>query len=133
MPLRRSLPTLLAVLLAGCGAGQASSAGDFEGEEKKVAQVVEDLQSAGESQDGAEVCSRLLTDDLVEQLAASGRSCTQEVEKALKDADDYSLEVKDVNVTGSTATARVEDADNRARELRLSKQGADWKIAALGA
>ena len=132
MPPRRLLAALLALALAGCGAAP-SSAGDFEGEERDVAQVVEDLQAAGQAKDAGEICGRLLAAELVDALAAPGRSCTQEVDKALEDSDNFAVDVKDVTVAGSTATARVEDADEKPRELRLVKSGTTWKISALGA
>ncbi|HEX8104521.1 MAG TPA: hypothetical protein VF533_18030 [Solirubrobacteraceae bacterium] len=132
-PRPRTLLPLIAVALAGCTAGQATSAGKFKGEEKKVAEVVDDLQTAGQAKDAGEICSRILAPELVDKLAAPGRSCSDEVDKALDDADDFALDVKDVAVTGTTATARVEDADDKPRELRLVKQSAGWRIASLGA
>jgi len=131
--LRRSASPvlLLALALAGCGAA-GSSAGDFEGEERRVAQVVEDLQSAAEGRDGEEICSRLLASRFADSLAAAGRTCDQEVTKALGDAESASLEVEAVRVTGNEAVAQVKDADDRVTRLPLVREGRDWRLTAFG-
>lgn len=130
---RRLAAVLLPLALAACTTGQTSSTGSFKGEEKQVAQVVEDLQAAGEKKDAGEICSRILAPELVDELSAPGRSCTQEVDEALDDAESFALDVEDVQISGSGATARVKDGDDAVREVRLVKQGAAWKISALPA
>ena len=129
-----AIPLLLAALASGCGAS-ASSAGEFEGEEQNVAEVVEQLQSAGQSGDGGEICDELLAEPLRDQIQESGPTCEQELDKALADADDFELDVEDVTITGTSATARVKgralDKDS-VRELSLVQEGSDWRIAELG-
>ena len=129
-----TLPLLLAALAAGCGAS-ASSAGDFEGEEKAVAEVVERLQTAGEGGDAERICNDVLAEALREKIAEPGSTCEQEVDKAITDADDFHLDVEEVTVSGTEATARVrgriDDAD-RVRELQFVREGADWRASALG-
>ena len=134
--LRRSLaiPLVLAALASGCGANP-SSAGDFEGEEKNVAEVVEKLQAAGETGDAGEICGELLAKELSEEINETGSTCEQELEKALSDADDFDLEVEAVTVSGTSATAKVKgrigDQDG-VRDLRLVREGADWRLSDLG-
>ena len=129
-----ALPLLLAALASGCGANP-SSAGDFEGEEKNVAEVVEKLQSAGETGDAGEICGELLAKRLSDQIQETGSTCDQELEKALGDADDFDLEVEAVTVSGTSATAKVKgrigDRDG-VRDLRLVREGADWRLSDLG-
>jgi hypothetical protein len=131
---------LLAVLLAlaavasGCG-GSASSAGDFEGEEKRVADVVEQLQSAGETGDAAEICNEVLAKQLRDQIQEAGANCEQELEKAIQDADDFELEVEDVTITGNSATAKVRGRDGgeeRVRDFEFVREGRDWRATSLG-
>jgi hypothetical protein len=135
--MRRSLlalPLALAALTAGC-AGSASSAGDFEGEEKKVADQVEKLESAGESGDGKAICEDVLAKSLSEQITNAGSSCEEELDKAIKDADDFGLDVEDVTISGNTATARVKGTDNGedvVRTFRFAREGADWRATDLG-
>jgi hypothetical protein len=129
-----ALPLVLAALASGC-AGSASSTNDFSGEEKQVADVVEQLQSAGESGDAQEICSEILAPSLSERMKAPGSSCEQELDKALKDADDFDLDVEDVTVQGNTATARVKgrvgDGD-RVRTLEFERERSGWRATSLG-
>ena len=129
MPRRLAAALLIALALAGCGA----AGNEFEGEERAVAQTVADLASAAQGGQGEEICGRLLAPELVDRLADGSRSCAQEVTAAVRDAQDHTLEVKDVEVRGTTATARVEDGDGREQRLELVKEGgADWKVSAFG-
>ena len=124
---------LLALALAGCGA-EPSSAGKFDGEEARVAETVEEIQTAGERRDAAKLCRDLVTKALREQVAASGSSCDKEIEKALEDADAFDLEVTDVTVSGTTATAAVRgeagDTD-QTRTYRLAKEDGRWRVSAF--
>jgi hypothetical protein len=129
-----ALLLVLAVLASGCTGG-ASSAGDFEGEEKRVADVVERLQSAGEAGDAEEICDAVLAKALRDRIRATGSDCAAELDKALTDADDFDLEVEDVTINGTTATVRVKGRDgdrDRVRELELVREGEDWRAASLG-
>jgi hypothetical protein len=124
----------LAAIASGCG-GSASSAGDFEGEEKRVADVVEQLQSAGETGDAAEICNEVLAKQLRDQIQEAGANCEQELEKAIKDADDFELEVEDVTITGNSATAKVKGRDGgeeRVRDFEFVREGRDWRATSLG-
>jgi hypothetical protein len=129
-----AVPLVLAALAAGCGAS-ASSAGDFEGEERRVADVVEQLQSAGETGDAAEICSEVLAAELREEMQAAGANCEQELDKAIQDADDFELEVEDVTITGDTATAKVrgqEGDEERVRDFEFVREDGGWRATSLG-
>jgi hypothetical protein len=123
----------LVLTLAACGA-TPSSAEKFSGDEKAVAQVVEDIEAAGRSRDAAEICSRLLATELADRIKEGGKSCTEELGASLDDADDFDLQVEDVTVTGTTATARVKGRDgtkDRVATFRFVKEGTAWKAQAL--
>ena len=131
---RASLLLVAALLLSGC-AGSASSATDFEGEEKAVAEQVEKLQSAGETGDAKVICDEVLAEDLREQIQAAGASCEQELDKAIKDADDFDLEVNDVTVDGDRATAKVtgkSDGKDDVRDFTFVREGDSWRASDLG-
>jgi hypothetical protein len=136
--MRRSLavlPLVLAALASGC-AGNASSAGNFQGEEKQVADVVEKLQSAGETGDAKTICDDLLAKSLSDQIKAAGSTCEQEMDKAIKDADDFDLEVQDVTIDGDKATAKVKGRDrgaDRVRTFQFERVGSSWRVTSLGA
>jgi outer membrane PBP1 activator LpoA protein len=128
------VPLLAAFALAGCTTATTGSEEKFKGTEADVAKVVADLQDAGQRQDAERICSQILAATLVDRLGSEGTSCTQEIDKATKDADDFGLEVLDVTVTGATATARVRNgADNRAstKNLRFVREANRWKVSEL--
>jgi hypothetical protein len=131
--MRRPL-SLIALLLAtgslaGCAAGnQNASAGDFEGAERDVAQVIDDLKT---SRDPEEVCSRLFTDAYAKSLEADGEDCVDEVQAAFRDVANTDMDVDDVTVTGTRATAKVSQGDESATfELERGDDG--WQISSLG-
>jgi len=130
----KRLPVLLAALaLAGCGAQtQQSSAEKFQGEERAVAQKVEELQEAGEGREPEDICSNILASSLVQQIEAAGVKCADEMEKAIDDADDYDLQVQEVTVSGSTATAQVRRGDDGPTEtMEFAKENGQWRATSL--
>jgi hypothetical protein len=129
-----ALPLVLAVLASGC-AGNPSSTAKFNGEEKQVADKVKKLQSAGETGDAKAICDDVLSKALREQIQAAGSTCEQELDKAIKDADDFKLDVQDVTVSGNTATAKVKGRDrgkDQVREFQFVREGGDWRATGLG-
>jgi hypothetical protein len=131
--MKRLSVLLAAFALAGCGAEtQPSSAEKFQGEERAVAQKVEDLQEAGEGRNPEDICSDILASSLVQQLEAAGVKCADEMEKAIDDADDYDLQVQDVTVSGSTATAQVRRGDDGPTEtMEFTKENGQWRATSL--
>ena len=129
-----AISLLVAALAAGC-AGASSSSSDFQGDEKRVADVVEKLQSAGETGDAKTICDEVLAKSLSDQIKAAGSTCEQEMDKAIKDADDFSLDVESVDVNGNTATAKVKGRDGgeeRVRDFEFVREGSGWRATSLG-
>ncbi len=138
----RSLPPfaiVAAVLLAGC-AGQSASNDDstskFSGDQRLVANTVEDFESAASKGDQDKICRDLLAKALVDQFAQRGGTCEKAVDATLKDTDSFDLTVERVSISGQEATARVK-ADRGKKDigqsLTLVKQGAGWRISAFSA
>lgn len=131
---------LAALALAGCagGSGGEDSSGKFEGEQKLVANTVEDLETAADDRDGAKVCRDLIAAELQQRISrsAQGTACSRAVDDAIEDADATDLEVRSVVVRGTSATAvvRADLGDDRSedRTMSLVKQGGRWKISDLG-
>ncbi len=131
-----ALPLVLAALFAaGCTASDSSST-NFEGAQKDVADVVDDLASAAGTGDGAKLCADVLAPSLADAMAAGRSTCSQQLDDALKDADDNELTVESVTVDGTTATARVKGRDgadgDAIRTFEFEREGQDWKITSLG-
>lgn len=130
--LPRGLGLLLcAVVLGACGAAEESSVEEFSGAEREVAQLIADLSSAAGDADGAQICSAVLTSQFADRLKAGSRTCTQELDDALTDADEFTLDTQDVAVAGTRATARVENREGQPRTVDLVREGTDWRIAAI--
>jgi hypothetical protein len=122
-----------ATTLAGCGT--TSSATNFEGEQEAVAEVVEEIQAAGERKNPGKICDDLLARALAQRIAAAGSTCEAEMDKTIDDVDDFALEVTDVTVTGTTARATVRgrsrDEAMQTAIFTFAKQGGQWRATAL--
>src|SRR5919202_3108013 len=135
---RLASAALVCVLaLSACGQTTKDSAGKFKGEQKAVAQVVEDLQDAGSKRDAKKICSDLLTPALVTKIQqASSGKCATVLKDALGDADAFELQVQKVTINGDRADAVVESQSGdkkRTDTLQLERVGRAWRIATLGA
>ena len=127
---------LLTAAIAGCGQAP-SSAGDFKGAKKDVADTIEQLQTAATNHKPEDVCSEVLARALVEKLKTSGNACVDEMEKIISDADDFALDVTAVAITGSTATARVKARrggnDSAVTTFSLALEDKKWRLTNFGA
>ena len=134
-PVLRSLPLLLAVALAGCGQ-PPSSAGDFKGAKKDVADTIEQLQTSAQSRKPEDICAEVLARGLVEKLKTAGHDCVDEMEKVTGDADDFELDVTAVTISGATATARVKARkgakDDAVTTFTLAREDEQWRLTDLG-
>jgi hypothetical protein len=124
------VPILALLALAGCGQA-ADSAGDFKGEEKKVAQVIEDLQEYAQQDDAGEICETILDPDAVQGIP--GGDCEKAMKQAIDEADNYDLTVDSVRVSGTTARARVKAGrdEDQVETIELRKRSDLWKITRL--
>jgi hypothetical protein len=132
--MRRLALALLAVSMLAVGgctssSSSSSSAKNFQGTEADVAKVIADLQSAGQRKDAAKICSQILARSAVDEL---GSDCKGELDKAISDADEFSLSVRDVSVSGNEATATVRQGkDGPTKLVKLVKEGNSWKVSGL--
>jgi hypothetical protein len=72
---------------------------------------------------------------LRDEIQEAGSSCEQEMDKAIKDADDFELDVEDVTISGEKATAKVKGRDQgeeRVRDFEFVREGDDWRATSLG-
>ena len=126
-----------AAVVAGCATQSTSSdsSGTFKGEQRLVANTVEDFESAASKGDQAKICRELLSKDLVATYAQHGGTCDKAVDEALKDTDSFGLTVESVALDGSQATARVKadrGKNDVIRTMTLVKQGPAWRISEFG-
>jgi Putative lumazine-binding len=137
----RPLPLFALVVglaLAGCAAQSTTkdSSSKFRGDQRLVANTVEDFESAASKGDQGKICRDLLASKLVAQYAQHGGTCEKAVDSALKDTDSFGLTVERVSITGSQAAVSVK-ADRGKHDVQQSmtlvKQGQGWRISAFDA
>ena len=137
--LRFALPLAAIAVLAvtGCATTTTSkdSSGKFTGEQRLVANTVEDFESAASKGDQDQICRELLAKPLIAQYAEHGGTCEKAVDAALKDTDSFGLTVESVNIADAKATARVK-ADRGKHDIiqtmTLVKEGPGWRISEFG-
>src|SRR4051812_49495799 len=100
--LRTLLPlgAIVAVAVTGCASQSSSndSSGKFRGDQRLVANTVEDFESAASKGDQDQICRDLLAKPLVDQYAKHGGTCEAAVDGALKDTDSFNLTVESVTI-----------------------------------
>lgn len=135
-PAAALLPAALAAaLLVGC-AGQTTTknAKDYDGDQKAVAQVIDDLSAAGSDGDAKEICSAVFAPEVADALKQGAEDCTSVVEDQLTDANVFDLDVTSIAVDGDSATAVVEsefDGTDEPRTLTFAKVGNGWRLAGI--
>lgn len=121
-----------ASVLSACGTVAATSAGHFQGDQRAVAQAVDDLSSAASGHDGARICKTLLSAAV---SARRGDSCQSAVLAQLDATESFDLTVQSVSVSGDQASARVKGTQagrQHVSTLILAREGGRWRLAALG-
>jgi hypothetical protein len=129
------LPLVAVTALAGCTPAGGTTSGGFSGAEKDVATVVGNLATDGQRRKESDICDALLSRALAAKVAQGGQSCAEEMKKAIEDADQFTLDVQSVNVTGTSATARVKSTDRSSdvfRTFRFVQENGGWRIDSFG-
>jgi hypothetical protein len=134
--LRTLLPlgAIVAVAVAGCTTQSSSddSSGKFRGEQRLVANTIEDFESAASKGDQDQICRDLLAKSLVATYARRGGTCEHAVDGALKDTDSFGLTVESVRIAAAQATVRVKadrGKNDVIRTMTLVKEGPGWRIS----
>jgi hypothetical protein len=134
--LRFALPLAAIAVLAvtGCASSTTSddSSGKFTGEQRLVANTVEDFESAASKGDQGQICRELLAKPLVATYAKRAGTCDKAVDGALKDTDSFGLTVESVRITAAQATTRVKADRGKhdvLRTINLVKEGTGWRIS----
>ena len=134
--LRFALPiaAIAAVAVTGCTTTSTSndSSGKFSGEQRLVANTVEDFESAASKGDQDRICRELLAKPLIATYAKRGGTCEKAVDGALKDTDSYGLTVESVRITAAQANVRVKADRGKhdvIRTINLLKEGTGWRIS----
>ena len=127
------IAAVLALALTGCGAASSTQNSKFKGAQQDVVKVVDSLAQAGSRGDADKICSEILAKQLVTEIKSAGGDCVTEMDRAIKDASDYDLQVTSVKINGNNATAQVRQGKNgQTATFTFVKEGGAWKASALG-
>jgi hypothetical protein len=136
--LRAPLAALLiaAAAVAGCGGSTASqdTSDRFQGQQRLVANTVENLQSAAEDSDQNKICRDIVSRGLNQRLSRQ-RPCPVTVNAALEDTDTNELDTRTVRIGGDRATARVRldiGKGERFTNLAFVRERNGWRIDSFG-
>ncbi len=136
IPARRLVTPALAVLaasipLAGCGGSDKAppTPTTVSGDQRGILGTVEALQVASRNNDGRGICSDIFTAQLVRSIETTAkRSCVKEVSDTLVSPDAAISVGRDIEVTGSRATATIREQNSNVSKLFLLKQAGEWRI-----
>lgn len=122
-----------AIALAACGGdGEGANAERFEGEEKAVAAVVDQLTDASRDSNGDRICNDLFAAKLEASVArASKRTCGDELSDNVGSAK-ADFRVEEVTVEGELAEAAVVDERKRRSQLTFQRVEDEWRITSIG-
>jgi hypothetical protein len=117
-------------VLAGCGgSGDAKPAPTVSGDTRGILATVDALQTASRQDDAARICGEIFAESLARSIRhASKRSCEAEVRATLTAPDARYSVGRDIQVTGSRATATVREQNGNTSRLSFVKQGERWRI-----
>jgi hypothetical protein len=133
MPRAALTAAVLALLLSACGAASSTQNSKFKGAQQDVVKVVDALAQAGTRGDAERICTEILAKQLVTELKSAGGDCIAEMDRAIKDASDYDLQVTSVKINGNNASAQVRQGkDGQTATFTFVKEGGAWKASALG-
>jgi hypothetical protein len=133
MPRAALTAAVLALLLSACGTATSTQNSKFKGAQQDVVKVVDSLAQAGGRGDADKICTEILAKQLVTEIKTAGGDCVAEMDRAIKDASDYDLQVTSVKINGNNATAQVRQGkDGQTATFTFVKEGGAWKASALG-
>ena len=134
--LRTLLPlgAIAAVAVAGCAAQTTSndSSGKFRGEQRLVANTIEDFESASSKGDRIGSAATCWPSRSSPRTPSGVGACEHAVDGALKDTDSFGLTVESVRISDTDATARVKADRGKKdviRTINLVKEGPGWRIS----
>ncbi|MHB1538200.1 MAG: nuclear transport factor 2 family protein [Solirubrobacteraceae bacterium] len=120
--------------LAACGTTGASSASNYSGARKEVADAITSFQTDATGLNPGKVC-KLLAAVAIRRLDEKSAKCGRAIKTALEQVDTFTIAVDEIEVKGASATAKVKSTVYGKEEpgtISLVKEGGSWKISSLG-
>jgi hypothetical protein len=119
-----------AVALTGCGGGkkEGANAKNFKGDQKDVAQLVDDLQAAARAGDTGKICQDLFTRQLASAVGTRGHTtCQAQVKKQLA-LKNETITITQLAVQTPSALATVQEQNGKVSRLTFLKQSGKWHV-----
>jgi hypothetical protein len=131
-PILVAITAALAVAVAGCGGsdnnGGGKNAKRFSGEQKQVAQVIDDLVAASHAGDTNKICTQIFSPGLAKAVATRNKKTCAATVKTQLISPNEDITVTTIRVQGSTAFLTVREQNKNVSRLSLIQQNGDWRI-----
>ncbi len=124
---------LLALGLSACA--QTVSTSGLKGDAKAAGETIKDLQSNATAGEPKKICHDDLASSVVKRLESASGGCQEAIKKQLAEILSVELTVESVQVSGTSATARVKSVYSGKKKIStisLVKEGSKWKISSFG-
>lgn len=131
--LRLGAATGCLLVIGACGGGDdGPNAKRFDGDQKKIAAVIDDLQSAARDGEADRICDDVFTKELASTIKReTGVGCTARVKQQLVDKK-ATYKAEGVRLDGTDkAVVNVTDAGGTRSVLYMTRAGDDWRIAQI--
>jgi hypothetical protein len=116
------------VVLGVTGSFDNSNARRFSGERKPVAQVVDDVETGLDDNDGNRVCNELFTERWAALVSrGAGKSCVAFVDDVESGKRQAHLDVKSLAISGDVAIARIDEGSSH-ETWRFVRVGGRWRV-----
>jgi hypothetical protein len=114
------------------GAFDADNAGQYKGQERRIALVVDRVERAFDENRGAQACTQLFTPAFARAIAKGGRTtCPRFVDDAVGDGSyQANIDVQSIDVTGDRATVEVKEGGDD-EVWRMVLRDGRWLVAAI--
>ena len=120
------------VLTGACGGDDGPNAKRFDGDQKDVAAVIDDLQTAARDGEPGRICDDVFSPALAKSIERETRaSCAKRVRQTLV-SEKSTFKAEGVRLDGkSKAVVNVSDGNGTRNVLYMTKTGDGWRIARI--
>jgi hypothetical protein len=126
----------VALAVVGCGGGDdgdkpGKNAKRYFGDQRDVAQVVDNLVAASRAGDTKKICSEIFTARLAKSIGAqAGGSCEAQVKNQLAQPNE-DITIQQLALSGTRALATVKEQTQKTSRLVFVRVGDSWRLDAI--
>ena len=130
----------MAVAAGGCAGQGSDNAGDFRGEQRAVAQAVDDISKHAFKLESRQICDGFMTPELKAKLGAEakrlrrGADCADGLKDSLEETGAFDPDISKIEITGKRAVVTMSfdtkaDPDPVGTLRMVNQRG--WRISEL--